>query len=74
MEKLLYNLAIAVKERRRSLGFGLKELADKARVSKSLLSKIANHRTIPSLPVLLRIARGETHSSSTEGYLMFQKM
>ena len=58
MEKQLYNLSIAVKERRVSLGFGLRELADKAQVSKSLLSKIENHRSIPSLPVLLRIAQG----------------
>jgi len=58
MDKQLYKLARAIKKRRSSMGFGLKELAAKAHISKSLLSKIENHRTIPSLPVILRIAQG----------------
>ena len=36
----------------------LQELADKTALTAGLLSKIENFRTIPSLPVLLRICKG----------------
>ena len=56
--KDLYRLAQAIKERRKALGLNLEDLASRAGVSKSLISKIENYRTIPSLPVIMRIAKG----------------
>jgi len=42
----------------------LLEISEKAGVSKSLLSKIENGRTIPSLPVLLQIIKALNHDVS----------
>ena len=36
----------------------LEELASRASISPSLISKVENSRTIPSLPVALRLAKG----------------
>ncbi len=58
MKEQLYKLAKSIKERRSSMGLKLKDLAERAQISKSLLSKIENNRTIPSLPVIMRIAQG----------------
>ena len=57
-EKQLFKLATTIKQRRKAQGLNLEALAGRAGVSKSLISKIENHRTIPSLPVILRIAQG----------------
>ncbi|GAB4404360.1 MAG: XRE family transcriptional regulator [Bacteroidia bacterium] len=46
-----------IKELRKGQGQSLQELASKSGVTAGLLSKIENFRTIPSLPVLLNIAR-----------------
>ncbi len=51
----LINLGISIKRERKSKNMRLSEVADIAGVSKSLLSKIENFRTIPSLPVLIKI-------------------
>lgn len=56
--KQLYRLATAIKERRKARGMNIEDLATRSSVSKSLISKIENRRTIPSLPVILRIAQG----------------
>jgi transcriptional regulator with XRE-family HTH domain len=44
-----------IKEHRLDRRFTLQELADRAQVSKGLVSQIENGRTIPSLPVLFNI-------------------
>jgi len=54
----LYKLATAIKQRRKARNLSMEELASMAQVSKSLISKVENSRTIPSLPVLLRLAQG----------------
>ena len=50
-------LGSRLREQRRSRGLTLRELAHRTRLSAGLISKIENFRTIPSLPVLLTIAR-----------------
>ncbi|RKR81961.1 XRE family transcriptional regulator [Mucilaginibacter gracilis] len=46
-----------IKERRREKNITVQELADKANVSKGLISQIENSRTIPSLIVLIDIIK-----------------
>jgi transcriptional regulator with XRE-family HTH domain len=58
IESQLYKLATALKQRRKALNLSLEELASRAGVSKSLISKVENYRTIPSLPVVVRLAQG----------------
>ena len=55
-----------VREIRTEKNLKLVEVADKAGISKGLLSKVENGRTIPSLPVLLQIIR-----SLNVGYSFF---
>ena len=57
MHKNLYLLQIGkkIKETRISNGNVIREIAKKANVSKGLVSKIENGRTVPSLPVLISI-------------------
>jgi|SaaInlStandDraft_5_1057022.scaffolds.fasta_scaffold19842_3 transcriptional regulator with XRE-family HTH domain len=57
MNKNPYLLQIGrkIKSARLSNGTKIREIAEKANVSKGLISKIENGRTIPSLPVLLAI-------------------
>jgi len=64
-KRQLYRLATAVKERRKALGLSLEVLAGRSDVSRSLISKIENRRTVPSLPVILRIAQG-LHTNLSE--------
>lgn len=52
---LLNGIGKRIKSLRQTKGLKLTELADYAGVSKGLLSKIENGRTVPSLPVLLSI-------------------
>jgi len=52
----LFQLAQAIKQRRKDIGMSATELSRRANVSKGFISKVENFRTIPSLPVLIRIA------------------
>ncbi len=54
---LLNGIGKRIKSLRQQKGIKLTELADTASISKGLLSKIENGRTVPSLPVLLTIIR-----------------
>ncbi len=58
MKKDLYSIiGNKIKQIRRENGWTLYEIASRTGVSKSLLSKIENVRTIPSLPVLFKIIK-----------------
>ena len=50
-------LGIKLREQRKIRRLTLRELAHRTNLSAGLISKIENFRTIPSLPVLLSIAR-----------------
>jgi len=50
-------LGIKLREQRKLRRLTLRELAHRTKLSAGLISKIENFRTIPSLPVLLSIAR-----------------
>jgi len=56
-EKLYYRFGRKIKKIRQENNKTLDEIASAADVSKGLLSKIENGRTIPSLPVLLQILK-----------------
>jgi transcriptional regulator with XRE-family HTH domain len=56
MRKDLVKLGSAIKLSRKEQGLTLKELSEKTELTPGLLSKIENFRTIPSLPVLVKIA------------------
>ncbi len=53
----LFNLGTAIRDRRKQAGRTLKYIAGLTGLSSGLLSKIENSRTIPSLPVLMKIAK-----------------
>ncbi|MCJ7665909.1 MAG: XRE family transcriptional regulator [Actinobacteria bacterium] len=50
-------LGIIIKKIRKSKDLTLKDIAGKTGLSKSLISKIENLRTVPSLSVIIKIAR-----------------
>lgn len=54
-EDLLIQISNKIRAFRKERGMTLQELADKAKVSKGLISQIENSRTIPSLLVLIDI-------------------
>lgn len=56
-EDILIQIGTTIKERRREKGITVQELADKASVSKGLISQIENSRTVPSLIVLIQIVK-----------------
>ena len=56
-EDILIQISHRLKEVRTANKTTLQELADRAGVSKGLLSQIENSRTIPSLPVLINVIR-----------------
>jgi transcriptional regulator with XRE-family HTH domain len=56
-QDILIQISAHIKERRREKGITVQELADKAQVSKGLISQIENSRTIPSLIVLIQIVK-----------------
>ena len=56
-EDIIIQIGNRLKEVRTEKKITLQELADKAGVTKGLISQIENSRTIPSLPVLLNIIR-----------------
>ncbi len=57
-EKLLLQIARKIKLVRKGQSLTVQTVAERANVSKGLISKIENGRTIPSLPVLLSIIGG----------------
>lgn len=56
-EDILIEIGNHIRELRREKGITIQELADKAEVSKGLISQIENSRTIPSLMVLIDIIK-----------------
>jgi transcriptional regulator with XRE-family HTH domain len=56
-EDVLIQISKQIKDRRREKNITVQELATRANVSKGLISKIENSRTIPSLMVLIDIIK-----------------
>ncbi|MBF0244156.1 MAG: helix-turn-helix transcriptional regulator, partial [Planctomycetes bacterium] len=56
-QKGLIQVCQRLQKARKACGFTLDELARRTLLSKSLLSKIENFRSIPSLPVLATLAQ-----------------
>lgn len=56
-EDTLVQISNKIKEKRREQNITVQELADRANVSKGLISQIENSRTIPSLIVLIDIIK-----------------
>jgi transcriptional regulator with XRE-family HTH domain len=56
-EDIIIQISNKIKEKRKTKGITIQELADKADVSKGLISQIENNRTVPSLLVLINIIR-----------------
>ncbi|WP_109694934.1 helix-turn-helix domain-containing protein [Chitinophaga deserti] len=56
-EDIIIQISHKIKEKRKAKGITVQELADKADVSKGLISQIENNRTVPSLLVLVNIIR-----------------
>ena len=56
-EDILIQISNRIKERRREKNITVQELAQRANVSKGLISQIENSRTIPSLMVLIEIVK-----------------
>lgn len=54
-EDILIQISNKIKEVRKSRNITVQHFANKAKVSKGLISQIENNRTIPSLPVLMNI-------------------
>ena len=56
-EDTIVQISNKIKEKRREKNITVQELADRAKVSKGLISQIENSRTIPSLIVLIDIIK-----------------
>ena len=56
-DDILIQIANQIKERRKSKGITVQELAERASVSKGLISQIENSRAVPSLIVLISIIK-----------------
>src|SRR5690606_3119867 len=56
-DDILIQIGNQIKERRKNKGITVQELADRASVSKGLISQIENNRVIPSLMVLIEIIK-----------------
>lgn len=56
-EDILIQISNKIRGARKGKNATVQELANKAQVSKGLISQVENNRTIPSLPVLLAIIR-----------------
>ncbi|MBE7176323.1 MAG: helix-turn-helix domain-containing protein [Mucilaginibacter polytrichastri] len=54
---ILLQISNRIKEKRKEQNITVQELADRAKVSKGLISQIENSRTVPSLLVLVNIVR-----------------
>ena len=75
MREQLITLGCRIRELRKKRKVTLQELAEQTELTAGLLSKIENFRTIPSLPVLLEIAKAlETDLSGLfEGIVFSEK-
>ncbi|MDP4284929.1 MAG: XRE family transcriptional regulator [Bacteroidota bacterium] len=56
-DDLLIQVSSAIRELRKQKNITIQELADKANVSKGLISQVENNRTVPSLPVFMNIVK-----------------
>ncbi|MBN8575432.1 MAG: helix-turn-helix transcriptional regulator [Cytophagales bacterium] len=56
-DELIGRIGKRIKALRKVRGLTLQALSERARITKGLLSKIENSRTIPSLPVFLQVVR-----------------
>ena len=56
-EDILIQISSKIREARKGKNITVQQFADKAKVSKGLISQIENNRTIPSLPVLMSIVQ-----------------
>lgn len=56
-DDIIIQISNKIREKRKEKSITIQELADRAEVSKGLISQIENSRTIPSLQVLLNIIR-----------------
>ncbi|WP_316841665.1 XRE family transcriptional regulator [Pedobacter gandavensis] len=56
-EDVILKISYRIKEIRKDRGITIQELADRAGVSKGLISQIENNRTVPSLMVLIDIIK-----------------
>lgn len=56
-EDIILRISNRLKEIRKEKRITIQELADRAGVSKGLISQIENNRTIPSLPVLMNLVQ-----------------
>lgn len=56
-EDVILKISYRIKEIRKERGITIQELADRAGVSKGLISQIENNRTVPSLMVLIDIIK-----------------
>jgi transcriptional regulator with XRE-family HTH domain len=56
-DDIILKISYRIKEIRKEKHITIQELADRAGVSKGLISQIENNRTIPSLPVLMNIVQ-----------------
>ncbi|GEM_PF-6359208 len=54
-DNTIFKISNKIKEIRKEKGITIQEVADRAGVSKGLISQIENNRTIPSLLVLINI-------------------
>lgn len=54
-EDILIKISNKIKEIRKNKKITVQQLANEAKVSKGLISQIENNRTVPSLPVLMKI-------------------
>lgn len=57
-DELIGRIGKRIKALRNARGLTLQLLSERAHITKGLLSKIENSRTIPSLPVFLQIVQG----------------
>ncbi|MFN8344879.1 MAG: cupin domain-containing protein [Spirosomataceae bacterium] len=55
--EVILQISSKLKDYRKSKGITIQQLADRAQVSKGLISQIENNRTIPSLLVLINLIR-----------------
>ena len=56
MRNNLIQLGRTIRAKRKALGMTLQQVADDAGITCGLVSKIENFRTVPSLPILLKLA------------------
>jgi transcriptional regulator with XRE-family HTH domain len=82
-EDILIQISNKIKEVRKSKNITVQEFANKAKVSKGLISQIENNRTIPSLPVLMNIVQSldmdltdffkDIHRNNSQGKIVIKR-